>query len=80
MLPFILAYLAGLVIVFLYNWYKTGALSINDVLLTFILSFAIGLIAAFMGMKMDIGNWVVYIAYAVGAAIITWKLLDKKTV
>ena len=72
------SYVFGMALLFLYHWNLNNALRINDVLITYALSAAIGLVFAYAGYKANISHWLIWILYAAAAAFITNKLLDKK--
>lgn len=72
------SWLAGMGLLFLYLRNENARLTINDVLITYILSGAIGLVFSFAGWKANILHWLTAIAFAGLAAFITNKLLNKK--
>jgi hypothetical protein len=81
MTPFFILFgcwLAGMVILYLWLWNQNKSLTVDDVFITYILGGVIGLVFAFAGWKANVSHWVIWIAFAAIAFIITNKLLNYK--
>lgn len=80
MLPlflFLLSWLVGMGLLFLYLKNSRNTLRIGDVVWTYILSAAVGFVFSFAAWKANISFWLTYIAIAGLAAYITYKFLEK---
>lgn len=81
MLPFFIllaSWIAGMVLLYLWLWNQNKQLTINDVLITYILSGAVGAVFAFAGWKANISFWLTWVAFAAISALITNKFLNYK--
>ena len=81
MLPFFIffgCWILGSVVLYLWLWNQNKDLKVDDVFITYILSYAVGLVFAFAAWKADISHWVTWIAFASISILITNKFLNYK--
>jgi hypothetical protein len=77
---FFLSWAVGVTALFFYMKNKDKTLSINDVLITFILSGIIAVVFSFAAWKANLNHWALWVVFAGLGAYITHKLLDKKSI
>jgi hypothetical protein len=78
MVIFAVSWAAGIGVLYLFLKNKWTDIQFRNVSSSFLLSGAIGLVAAFAGAKANISFWLTWIIYAAAAAYVTYRLLNKK--
>ncbi len=78
MIIFSASWAVGLGVLFLFLKNKWSDIQFRNVSSSFLLSGAIGLVAAFAGSKANISFWLTWIIFAAAAAYVTYRLLNKK--
>lgn len=72
------AWVAGAGVYYLYLMNNNAETKFKNVKNSFLLSAAFGVAGAFAGAKANISFWLVWLAFAVGGAIVTNQMLKKK--
>lgn len=78
MLIFAASWAAGIGVLYLFLKNKWSDIQFRNVSSSFLLSGAIGLVAAFAGSKANISFWLTWIIFAAAGAYVTYRLLNKK--
>ncbi len=78
MIIFSASWAVGLGVLFLFLKNKWSDIQFRNVSSSFLLSGAIGLVAAFAGSKANISFWLTWIIFAAAGAYVTYRLLNKK--
>jgi hypothetical protein len=77
---FFLCWIAGMGLLFLFLKNKNNNLHFQDVLFSYLLSTAVGIVFSFAAWKANVLHWVSCVAFTGLAAYITYKFLEKKNV
>ncbi len=75
---FAVSWAAGIGVLYLFLKNKWTDIQFRNVSSSFLLSGAIGLVAAFAGSKANISFWLTWIIYAAAGAYVSYRLLNKK--
>lgn len=75
---FSVSWAAGIGVLYLFLKNKWADIKFRNVSSSFLLSGAIGLVAAFAGAKANISFWLTWIIFAAASAYVTYRLLNKK--
>jgi len=78
MVIFAVSWAAGIGVLYLFLKNKWSDIQFRNVSSSFLLSGAIGLVAAFAGSKANISFWLTWIIFAAAGAYVTYRLLNKK--
>lgn len=78
LLILLLSWAIGSFVYYLYLMNNDGETKFKNVKSAFFLALAFGVAAAFIGAKANISFWLVWVAYAVGGAVVTNQMLKKK--
>lgn len=78
MIVLAVSWTAGIGVLYLFLKNKWKDIQFRNVQSSFLLSAAIGVVAAFAGAKANISFWLTWIIFAGAAAYVTYRLLNKK--